>query len=100
MGVLTAVFVVFLAGSADRIDVLFGVSYSGQLWLYRIAFVVAPLVTAIVAHRVCVELQRGELVVRDARAAEQEARAAARDAAASPARPPGGARPSSSSNDP
>jgi ubiquinol-cytochrome c reductase cytochrome b subunit len=77
MGVLMAVFVVFLAGSADRIDVLFGVSYSSQVWLYRILFLVAPPVTAVVAHRVCVELQAGELVVRDAHLAEAEARAAA-----------------------
>jgi ubiquinol-cytochrome c reductase cytochrome b subunit len=77
MGVLMAVFVVFLAGSADRIDVLFGIGYSSQLWLYRILFFVAPPVTALVAYRVCVELQAGEIVVRDAHRAEAEARAAA-----------------------
>ena len=74
---LTAVLVVFLAGSSDRVDVLFGLSYSLQIWIYRVLFFVGPLVAAVIAHRVCIELRRGEAVRLDAARAELEARAAA-----------------------
>lgn len=77
IGVLTAVLVVFLAGSSDRVDVLFGLSYSLQIWIYRVLFFVGPPVAAVIAHRVCVELRRGEAVRLDAARAELEARAAA-----------------------
>jgi ubiquinol-cytochrome c reductase cytochrome b subunit len=68
--VLTCVFVVFVAGSADRVDVLFTVPYVSQIWAYRVLVLVAPVVAALVAYRVCVELQRGEPVERDRRRAE------------------------------
>lgn len=60
MALLTWVFLVFLAGSADRVDVFFGISYTAQIWVYRVLVWVAPLVVLAVAHQVCVELQRGE----------------------------------------
>jgi ubiquinol-cytochrome c reductase cytochrome b subunit len=74
MAVLTCVFLVFLAGSADRVDVFFGLPYIAQIWAYRILFFVGPVVAALVAHRVCVELQRGERVEHDRERAERLAR--------------------------
>jgi ubiquinol-cytochrome c reductase cytochrome b subunit len=77
-GLLTAVLVVFLAGSADRIDVSFGIAYTTQVWIYRVLLLVGPVVVALLAYRVCIELQRGERVERERRRARQEA-AAVRD---------------------
>jgi len=73
----TPVFLVLLAGSADRVTVLFGISYDAQLWLYRVLVFVGPLVAGLVTYRVCVELQRGEVVEEERRRAEGEARRAA-----------------------
>jgi ubiquinol-cytochrome c reductase cytochrome b subunit len=75
--VVAAVLVVFLAGSADRVTVLFGVSYSLQIWIYRVLFFVAPVLTAAITHRTCMELQRGEASEHDRRRAVREARTAA-----------------------
>jgi ubiquinol-cytochrome c reductase cytochrome b subunit len=75
--VLTWVFLVFIAGSADRVDVLFGLSYSTQIWIYRVLVFVAPPVAALAAYWVCRELQAGELVEHERQHAEREARAAA-----------------------
>jgi ubiquinol-cytochrome c reductase cytochrome b subunit len=74
--VLTAVAVVFLAGSSDRVDVLFGLSYSAQIWVYRVLFFVGPPLAGLIAYRMCHELQRGERVERERKRAEQLARAA------------------------
>jgi ubiquinol-cytochrome c reductase cytochrome b subunit len=74
--VLTCVFLVFLAGSADRVDVLFWLSYSAQIWVYRVLVFVGPLVAALTAYRVCIELQRGERLEREQRLAEAAARRA------------------------
>ena len=74
--VLTWVFLVFVAGSADRVDVLFNLSYSAQIWFYRGAVLIGPLLAGFVAYRACISLQRGEIVERDRRRAEEEARAA------------------------
>ena len=74
--VLTCVFLVFLAGSADRVDVLFWLSYSAQIWVYRVLVFVGPLVAALIAYRVCIELQRGERLEREQRLAEAAARRA------------------------
>jgi ubiquinol-cytochrome c reductase cytochrome b subunit len=75
--VLTLVFLVFLAGSADRVDVLFWLSYSAQIWVYRVLVFVGPVVAALVAYRVCIELQRGERLEREQRLAEAAARSRA-----------------------
>jgi ubiquinol-cytochrome c reductase cytochrome b subunit len=58
----TWIFVVFLAGAADRIFVLFGLSYQGQLWAFRVLVWVLPVVALVVTKRVCEELLRGEVV--------------------------------------
>jgi ubiquinol-cytochrome c reductase cytochrome b subunit len=74
MAVLTSVFLVFLAGSADRVDVFFGLPYISQIWAYRILFFAGPVVAALVSYRVCLELQRGERVEHARKRAEQLAR--------------------------
>jgi ubiquinol-cytochrome c reductase cytochrome b subunit len=58
----TWIFVVFLAGAADRMFVLFGLSYQGQVWAFRILVWVLPIVALFVTKRVCEELLRGEVV--------------------------------------
>ncbi len=76
MGVLTWTSFVFFAGASDRVDVLFGLSYTAQIWTYRVLVWVLPVVVGAVSYRVCVELQRGELVEHERKRAEAEARAA------------------------
>jgi ubiquinol-cytochrome c reductase cytochrome b subunit len=73
MAVLTWVFVVFVAGSADRAAVTLGLGYQDQIWAYRVLVWVLPLVALIVTHRVCRELRDGEEVERRREAAEREA---------------------------
>jgi ubiquinol-cytochrome c reductase cytochrome b subunit len=74
--VMTLVFLVFLAGSADRVDVLFGLPYMSQIWAYRVLVFVGPVMAGFLAYRVCVELRRGELVQHERERAEHAARAA------------------------
>src|SRR5581483_6282272 len=69
-GILTSVVVVFLAGSADRVLVLLNLSYASQIWFYRVAFFVGPLVVAALTYRICNALQAGDRVERDRRLAE------------------------------
>jgi ubiquinol-cytochrome c reductase cytochrome b subunit len=88
VGVVTAVVVVFLAGSSDRVDVLFGLSYGLQIQIYRVLFFVGPILAAVIAHRVCSELRRGETVGIDAKRAELEARADAAAISQVPIPPP------------
>ena len=76
---LTWVFLVFVAGAADRVYVLFGLTYESQLWAYRVIVWVGPVIAALVAYRVCVSLQAGERVARERNRAEQAARRAARE---------------------
>jgi len=71
--VLTWVFMIFLAGSADRIDVLFDLPYTAQIFVYRILIWIAPVVVGAIAYRVCTELQAGERVERDRGRARREA---------------------------
>ena len=70
------IFLVFLAGSADRADVLFGLPYVPQIWAYRVLVIAGPFLAGAIAYRVCVELQRGERVAHDRKAAEHAASAA------------------------
>ena len=66
---LTWVFVIFVAGAADRVYVIFGISYETPIWVFRVLALVLPLVVLVVTHRVCIELQRGEEVKLRQRAA-------------------------------
>jgi ubiquinol-cytochrome c reductase cytochrome b subunit len=74
--VMTFAFLVLLAGSADRVTVLFGLPYVSQVWAYRILVWVLPPLVGLLAYRVCVELQQGERVERERRQAEHLARVA------------------------
>jgi ubiquinol-cytochrome c reductase cytochrome b subunit len=65
---------VFIAGSSDRALVLFGIPYMAQIWFYRVFVFVGPPLAALIAYRVCKELQAGEIVARERRRAEAEAR--------------------------
>ena len=58
------VFLIFLAGSADRVNVLFGLDYTPQIEVYRVAIWVIPVIVLIVTRRVCIELVAGEAVAR------------------------------------
>jgi ubiquinol-cytochrome c reductase cytochrome b subunit len=60
VAIVTWVFLIFLSGSADRVDVLFGIDYATQIWVYRVAIWVVPLVALFVTKRVCEELVAGE----------------------------------------
>jgi ubiquinol-cytochrome c reductase cytochrome b subunit len=57
---LTWVFVVFLAGSADRVFVSFGLSYRIQLEVYRVLVWVLPILVLLLVRRLCLELQAAE----------------------------------------
>jgi ubiquinol-cytochrome c reductase cytochrome b subunit len=73
----TWIFIVFVAGASDRLFVLFDLSYSGQIWAYRVLVWVLPVVALFLTKRICVELVRGERVERERRRAEAEAEALA-----------------------
>jgi len=65
----------FFAGSADRVLVFLGLSYEAQVWVYRVAVWVAPLVVFFFVRRICRELQASERVEREQERAEAEAEA-------------------------
>jgi len=66
---LAWVFLVFMAGSADRVDVLFGLDYAEQISVYRIAIWVIPLIVLLVTRRICTELQAADRVASVRRSA-------------------------------
>jgi ubiquinol-cytochrome c reductase cytochrome b subunit len=70
---LTWVGLVFFAGSSDRIFVFLGVSYTAQIWFWRFAIWVIPLIVASVTVRACRALQRVEDVEATRARAEEEA---------------------------
>ena len=67
VAMVTWVLIVFVAGSSDRADALFGISYVGQLWFYRDLVFVGPPLAGAIAYRTCRELTAGEIVERDRR---------------------------------
>jgi ubiquinol-cytochrome c reductase cytochrome b subunit len=72
MAILVWVFLVFMAGSADRVYVWLGLSYGHQIWAYRVLVIVAPVVTWFATRRVCRELLAGEVVQAVQHAAKEE----------------------------
>jgi ubiquinol-cytochrome c reductase cytochrome b subunit len=76
VGMVSWVFLVFLAGASDRVDVTFRLSYVSQIWFYRVAVWVLPVLFGLIAWWICKELQSGERVLRDRHKAETEARRA------------------------
>ena len=75
LGFLTWVVLVFFAGSSDRIFVFLGVSYTAQIWFWRFAVWVIPVIVAFVTARACRALQQTEQVeeIRERAEAETEA---------------------------
>jgi ubiquinol-cytochrome c reductase cytochrome b subunit len=53
---------VFAAGAADRAFLSIGIPYETQIWLFRGAFFVVPVVAYLVAGRIARELRAGERV--------------------------------------
>jgi ubiquinol-cytochrome c reductase cytochrome b subunit len=70
---LAWVFLIFAFGAADRIFVLFGLSYNTQLYIFRIAIWVVPLVLFFGVRRFCRELQAAERIDEVQEEAEEEA---------------------------
>ena len=72
---LTWVFVAFVAGAADRYFVFFGfgLSYTSQIWVYRVLVWVLPIVVGAVTHRVCRELLENEVVEHERHSEEHAA---------------------------
>ena len=58
--------------AADRLLVLFNLSYQGQIWAYRVLVWVLPVVALFVTRLICNELVRGEHVERRRKVAEAE----------------------------
>jgi ubiquinol-cytochrome c reductase cytochrome b subunit len=72
LGFLTWVVLVFFAGSSDRLFVFLGVSYTAQIWFWRFAIWVIPLVVAFVTARTCRALQHVEEIEAIRHRAEAE----------------------------
>ncbi len=49
-----------MAGAADRILVSVGIPYESQVWFFRIAALVAPVVVGALTLRICRELQASD----------------------------------------
>ena len=67
-------FLIFFAGSSDRLFVFLGIPYTTQIWFWRFGVWIFPALTGVIAYRTCKSLQAGELVQADQQAAEAEAR--------------------------
>jgi quinol---cytochrome-c reductase cytochrome b subunit len=62
LGFLTWVVLIFFAGSSDRLFVFLGLSYVTQIWFWRFAVWVIPVLVGVGAYRSCLALQRFEAV--------------------------------------
>jgi ubiquinol-cytochrome c reductase cytochrome b subunit len=67
----TWVATVFLAGASDRVFVWLGIPYTSEIWFFRGALFVAPVVVFVLTKRLCVELQESERVEERRHAAER-----------------------------
>jgi ubiquinol-cytochrome c reductase cytochrome b subunit len=72
----TWVFLVFVAGSADRIYFWLDWSYVAQIWVYRVAIWILPIAVYFFTRNVCRGLLEKERIEADREAAEAEASAA------------------------
>src|SRR6185437_6076325 len=59
---LSWIFLIFFAGSADRIYLFLNWSYATQIWIYRVLVFALPLFVFFVTRKVCRELQGIESV--------------------------------------
>ncbi|MGH2907886.1 MAG: cytochrome bc1 complex cytochrome b subunit [Solirubrobacteraceae bacterium] len=71
---LSWVFLIFLFGAADRILVLWGLSYQLQLYLFRVGIWLVPAVLFVVTRRWCLALQAADRIEERREAAEERAR--------------------------
>jgi ubiquinol-cytochrome c reductase cytochrome b subunit len=55
--VFTCIALIFLAGSADRVFVTFGIDYGTQVWIFRVAVFVVPALVYLLTKRICEELR-------------------------------------------
>jgi ubiquinol-cytochrome c reductase cytochrome b subunit len=69
---VTWVFLVFLAGAADRASVFFGLSYTAQIWAFRVLIWVIPILVLFATKRACDEHLRIERAETVRHAAEAE----------------------------
>ncbi len=67
------VFLIFVAGSADRMTVFLGLPYVSQVWFYRVLVWVLPVVLFFVVRRWCTALLRAEAIEALQHEAEEEA---------------------------
>jgi ubiquinol-cytochrome c reductase cytochrome b subunit len=72
---LSFVFMVFLFGAADRVYVLFDLTYNVQLFMFRVGIFVIPLALFFLTRRWCRELKAAERVAEIHEHAEEESRA-------------------------
>jgi ubiquinol-cytochrome c reductase cytochrome b subunit len=72
---LTWVFLIFFAGSADRIYLFLNWNYEAQVWVYRALVFVAPVIVFVLVRRVCRDLQMADRVEEIQKQAEEEAEA-------------------------
>ncbi len=70
---LSWVFLIFIFGAADRVFVLWGLSYDTQLYIFRIGIWVVPALLFFLTRRVCVGLQAADLAEAEHEAALAEA---------------------------
>jgi ubiquinol-cytochrome c reductase cytochrome b subunit len=86
---LAWVLLIFAFGAADRIFVLWGLSYDTQLYIFRIGIWVVPLVLFFGVRRVCRELQASDRIEEVREEAEEEAEQERTAVAGAPAQPAG-----------
>ncbi len=75
------VFLIFIAGAADRVYVLFGISYQAQIWVFRVVVWVVPIAALLLTKRLCDELRAREELQSRRSQAEHEAALASEPAA-------------------
>ena len=75
---LSWVFVIFVAGSADRVQVVLGLDYASQIRFYRVAVWVIPVVAFVVVRRWCRALQDADRVAHVQATATAEVESAGR----------------------
>ncbi len=75
VGMFTWVTMVFIAGGIDRVTVMFDLSYTSAIQVFRFAIWIVPFIAGLASYRVCIELQAGEQAERSRRLAERRARA-------------------------
>jgi len=68
---LTWVFLVFVFGSADRLFVLFDLSYNTQLYIFRIGIWVVPALLFFLVRRICLERQEADRIEHRREEAEE-----------------------------